>query len=225
MRLLIAEDDLLLGQSIKKGLEEQHYAVDLVMDGQEALTMSQLISYDLVILDVMLPHIDGFEVCKRLRKRGQTMPLLFLTARGDVESRVAGLDLGGDDYLIKPFAFREFEARVRALLRRESVSKTTQLSFLDITLDTQTHEVWRNGRQLTLTAKEYVLLEVFLRHPHQVLSRSMIAERLWNEEAENLSNVIDVYIGYLRRKLCEGGELNVIQTVRGFGYQLKEPQS
>lgn len=224
MRLLIAEDDLSLGQSIKKGLEEQHYAVDLVMDGQEALTMSQLISYDLVILDVMLPHIDGFEVCKRLRKRGQTMPLLFLTARGDVESRVAGLDLGGDDYLIKPFAFREFEARVRALLRRESVSKTTQLSFLDITLDTQTHEVWRNGRQLTLMAKEYVLLEVFLRHPHQVLSRSMIAERLWNEEAENLSNVIDVYIGYLRRKLCEGGELNVIQTVRGFGYQLKEPQ-
>lgn len=225
MRLLIAEDDLLLGQSIKKGLEEQHYAVDFVMDGQEVLIMSQLISYDLVILDVMLPHIDGFEVCKRLRKRGQTMPLLFLTARGDVESRVTGLDLGGDDYLIKPFAFREFEARVRALLRRESVSKTTQLSFLDITLDTQTHEVWRNGRQLTLMAKEYVLLEVFLRHPHQVLSRSMIAERLWNEEAENLSNVIDVYIGYLRRKLCEGGELNVIQTVRGFGYQLKEPQS
>jgi DNA-binding response OmpR family regulator len=114
---------------------------------------------------------------------------------------------------------------VRALLRRESVSKTTQLSFLDITLDTQTFEVWRNGRQLTLTAKEYVLLEVFLRHPRQVLSRSIIAERLWNEEAENLSNVIDVYVGYLRRKLCEGGELNVIQTVRGFGYQLKEPQS
>ena len=224
MRLLIAEDDLSLGQSIKKGLEEQHYAVDLVMDGPEALTMSQLISYDLVILDVMLPHIDGFEVCKRLRKRGLTMPILFLTARGDVESRVTGLDLGGDDYLIKPFAFREFEARVRALLRRESVSKTTQLSFLDITLDTQTHEVWRNGRQLTLTAKEYVLLEVFLRHPRQVLSRSMIAERLWNEEAENLSNVIDVYVGYLRRKLCEGGEPNVIQTIRGFGYQLKEPQ-
>jgi DNA-binding response OmpR family regulator len=225
MRLLIAEDDLSLGQSIKKGLEEQHYAVDLVIDGQEALTMSQLISYDLVILDVMLPHIDGFEVCKRLRKRGQTMPILFLTARGDVESRVTGLDLGGDDYLVKPFAFREFEARVRALLRRESVSKTTQLSFLDITLDTQTYEVWRNGRQLTLTAKEYVLLEVFLRHPRQILSRSIIAERLWNEEAENLSNVIDVYVGYLRRKLCEGGELNVIQTVRGFGYQLKEPQS
>jgi DNA-binding response OmpR family regulator len=225
MRLLIAEDDLSLGQSIKKGLEEQHYAVDLVMDGPEALTMSQLISYDLVILDVMLPLVDGFEVCKRLRKRGLTMPILFLTARGDVESRVTGLDLGGDDYLIKPFAFREFEARVRALLRRESVSKTTQLSFLDITLDTQTHEVWRNGRQLTLTAKEYVLLEVFLRHPRQVLSRSMIAERLWNEEAENLSNVIDVYVGYLRRKLCEGGEPNVIQTIRGFGYQLKEPQS
>jgi DNA-binding response OmpR family regulator len=152
------------------------------------------------------------------------MPILFLTARGDVESRVTGLDLGGDDYLIKPFAFREFEARVRALLRRESVSKTTQLSFLDITLDTQAHEVWRHGRQLILTAKEYVLLEVFLLHPHQVLSRTMIAERLWNGEAENLSNVIDVYVGYLRRKLCEGGEPNVIHTIRGFGYQLKEPQ-
>jgi DNA-binding response OmpR family regulator len=224
MRLLIAEDDLSLGRSIKKGLEEQHYAVDLVMDGQEALEMSQIISYDLVILDVMLPRVGGFEVCKRLRKRGQTMPILFLTARGEVESRVTGLDLGGDDYLVKPFAFREFEARVRALLRRESVSKTTRLSFLDITLDTQTYEVWRNSRQLTLTAKEYVLLEVFLRHPHQVLSRSMIAERLWNEEAENLSNVIDVYVGYLRRKLCEGGEPNVIQTVRGFGYQLKGSQ-
>ncbi len=224
MRLLIAEDDLSLGHSIKKGLEEQHYAIDLVMDGQEALEMSQFISYDLVILDVMLPRVDGFEVCKQLRRRGQTMPILFLTARGEVESRVTGLDLGGDDYLVKPFAFREFEARVRALLRRESVSKTTRLSFLDITLDTQTYEVWRNSRQLTLTAKEYVLLEVFLRHPHQVLSRSMIAERLWNEEAENLSNVIDVYVGYLRRKLCESGEPNVIQTVRGFGYQLKEPQ-
>lgn len=224
MRLLIAEDDLSLGHSIKKGLEEQHYAIDLVMDGQEALEMSQFISYDLVILDVMLPRVDGFEVCKQLRRRGQTMPILFLTARGEVESRVTGLDLGGDDYLVKPFAFREFEARVRALLRRESVSKTTRLSFLDITLDTQTYEVWRNSRQLTLTAKEYVLLEVFLRHPHQVLSRSMIAERLWNEEAENLSNVIDVYVGYLRRKLCESGEPNVIQTVRGFGYQLKGPQ-
>ena len=224
MRLLIAEDDLSLGRSIKKGLEEQHYVVDLVMDGQEALEMSQIISYDLVILDVMLPRVDGFEVCKQLRKRGQTMPILFLTARGEVESRVTGLDLGGDDYLVKPFAFREFEARVRALLRRESASKTTKLSFLDITLDTQTYEVWRSSRQLTLTAKEYVLLEVFLRHPRQVLSRSMIAERLWNEEAENLSNVIDVYVGYLRRKLCEGGEPNVIQTVRGFGYQLKGSQ-
>jgi DNA-binding response OmpR family regulator len=224
MRLLIAEDDLSLGHSIKKGLEEQHYAVDLVVDGQEALDMCQLISYDLVILDVMLPRVDGFEVCKQLRKSGQIMPILFLTARGEVESRVTGLDLGGDDYLVKPFAFRELEARVRALLRRESVSKTTQLSFLDIMLDTQTHEVWRNSRQLTLTAKEYVLLEVFLRHPHQVLSRSMISERLWNEESENLSNVIDVYVGYLRRKLCESGEPNVIQTVRGFGYQLKEPQ-
>ncbi|HEX4207447.1 MAG TPA: response regulator transcription factor [Ktedonobacteraceae bacterium] len=223
MRILLAEDDVSLGTSIKKGLEEQRYAVDLVHDGTEALTMSHLVTYDLVILDVLLPEVDGFEVCRQLRKRVQSEPILFLTALNDVDNRVTGLDIGGDDYLVKPFAFRELEARVRALLRRESTTKTTKLHFMDIVLDTRTHEVWRNNRQITLTAKEHVLLDVFLRHPHQVLSRAMIAERLWNIEADNLSNVIDVYIGYLRRKLCENGEPNVIHTVRGFGYQLKEP--
>lgn len=223
MRILVAEDDPYLGTSIKKGLEGHRYAVDLVTDGQEALTMSKLISYDLVILDVMLPEVDGFEVCRQLRMRQQATPILFLTALSDIDNRVTGLDLGGDDYLTKPFAFRELEARVRALLRRDGSSRTTTLNFLDITIDTVTHEVRRGERVLTLTAKEYTLLEVFLRHPRQVLSRTMIAEQLWNIEAETFSNVIDVYIGYLRRKLSEQGEPAVIHTVRGFGYQLREP--
>ncbi len=223
MRILLAEDDLPLGQSIRQGLEREHYAVDLVQDGEEALTLSRLVSYDLVILDVLLPYISGFEVCRQLRRQGPSVPILFLTALSDVESRVTGLDLGGDDYLIKPFAFRELEARVRALLRRDSPSKTVQLQFLDITLDPRTHEVRRNGNLLTLTAREYVLLEFLLRHPRQVLSRGMIAEHLWNAEAENLSNVIDVYVSSLRRKLCANGASNVLYAVRGFGYQLKEP--
>jgi DNA-binding response OmpR family regulator len=223
MRILVAEDDPYLSKSIKKGLENLQYAIDCVDNGQEAVSIADLVDYDLIILDVLLPSLDGFEVCKRLRRRQLQTPILFLTALGGVDERVKGLDLGADDYLTKPFAFRELEARIRALLRRESPSKTNELSFMDITLNVQTHEIQRGSQQLILTAKEFALLEVFMRCPRQVLSRTMIAEHLWNIDAENLSNVIDVYIGYLRRKLCERGEPNVIHTVRGFGYQLKEP--
>ncbi len=223
MRILIAEDDLYLGASLKKGLEGQQYVVDLVANGAEAVSLGRVVTYDLLILDVLLPQLDGFEVCRQLRSLHLSMPILFLTALDDVDSRVTGLDQGADDYLTKPFAFRELEARVRALLRRNSPSKTTSLQFLDITLETLTHEVRRGDRILSVNMKEYTLLEVLLRHPRQVLSRTMIAEHLWNIDAENLSNVIDVYISTLRRKLCEHGEPNVIQTVRGFGYQLKEP--
>jgi DNA-binding response OmpR family regulator len=223
MRILVAEDDPYLSRSIKKGLENLQYAIDCVDNGQEAASIADLVGYDLIILDVLLPSLDGFEVCKRLRQRQLQTPILFLTALGGVDERVKGLDLGADDYLTKPFAFRELEARIRALLRRESPSKTNELSFLDITLNIQTHQVQRGSQELILTAKEFALLEIFMRYPRQVLSRTMIAEHLWNIDAENLSNVIDVYIGYLRRKLCERGEPNVIYTVRGFGYQLKEP--
>jgi len=223
MRILVAEDDLYLGPSLKKGLEDNHYAVDLVLDGEEALSLGLAIPYDLVILDILLPQIDGLKVCKQLRNEGRMTPILFLTALDGVDHRVAGLDMGADDYLTKPFAFRELEARVRALLRRESSSKTPVLHFLDITLDTRTHEVHRSERKIDLTSKEYVLLELLMHHPRQVLSRTMIAEHIWNVDAEHLSNVIDVYVGYVRRKLCEAGEPNVIQAVRGFGYQLKEP--
>src|SRR5579875_3662970 len=183
MRILVAEDDVHLGPSLKKGLEGNHYAVDLVGGGQEALSYSLTVPYDLIILDVLLPGLNGFEVCRRVRDSGKKMPILFLTALDGIDERVNGLDLGADDYLTKPFAFRELEARVRALLLRE----------------------------------------LLMRNPRQVLSRMMIAEHLWNVDAEHLSNVIDVYIRYLRRKLCENGEPNVIQTIRGFGYQLKEP--
>src|SRR6266446_5904842 len=178
MRILVAEDDPHLGPSLKKGLESSHYAVDLVQDGEEALSLGLAVPYDLIILDILLPQLDGFKVCQRLRNQDRTLPILFLTALDEIDNRVKGLDLGADDYLTKPFAFRELEARVRALL---------------------------------------------MRHPRQVLSRTMIAEHMWDVDADNLSNVIDVYIRYVRRKLCECGEPNVIQTVRGFGYQLKEP--
>ena len=223
MRILVAEDDPRLGPSLKKGLEENHYAVDLVADGEEALSIGLAVPYNLIILDILLPKVDGLEVCRRLRDQKRMTPILFLSALSGLEHRVSGLDIGGDDYLTKPFAFRELEARVRALLRREGPSKTSVLSFLDITLDTRSHEVKRGERELSLTSKEYVLLELLMRHPGQVLSRGMITEHIWNVDADHLSNVIDVYIRYLRRKLCEGGEPDVIHTIRGFGYQLKEP--
>ncbi len=223
MRILVVEDDPRLGPSLKKWLEGSHYAVDLVADGEDAVLLATATPYDLIILDVLLPSLDGFEVCKQLRQQGKTMPILLLTALGEIDHRVQGLDLGADDYLVKPFALSELEARVRALLRRESQVKTVTLQFMDIILDTRTHEVRRGERVITLGNKEYALLEFFMRHPHQVLSRSMIAEHVWDGDTGHLSNVIDVYIRYLRRKLCDQNEPDVICTVRGAGYQLKEP--
>ena len=225
MRILVVEDDPRLGPSLKKGLEGNHYAVDLATDGEDAVLMSLATAYDLIILDILLPTLDGFEVCQQVRSQGRTMPILLLTALDEVEQRVKGLDLGADDYMVKPFAFSELEARVRALLRRGTQVKPSVLQFMDIRLDPGTHEVRRGERTLTLCNKEYALLEFFMRHPHQVLSRSMIAEHVWDGDAEHLSNVIDVYIRYLRRKLCNQSEPDVIYTVRGSGYQLKEPVS
>jgi DNA-binding response OmpR family regulator len=225
MRILVAEDHPILGPNLKRGLEQAHYAVDLATNGEDALSLGLAIPYDLVVLDVMLPELDGFEVCKRLRNQKRRMPLLFLTALGDVDQRIAGLDLGADDYLTKPFIFRELEARIRALLRRSTEEKTPLLRFLDLTLDTTTHEVTRGTRFIPLSSKEYTLLEFLMYHPRQVLSRTMIADHVWDADADHLSNVIDVYIGYLRTKLCGQGEANIIHTIRGAGYQLKEAES
>jgi DNA-binding response OmpR family regulator len=222
MRILVAEDDPHLGTALKKGLEHRGYAVDLAADGEDAFVAALGVPYDLLILDVLLPHRSGFDVCRELRGHGCATPVLFLTALGDVEHRIQGLDLGGDDYLTKPFDFGELEARVRALLRRDTTAKTSQLRFADITMDTSTREVRRGARLLTLRVKEYALLEFLMRHPRQVLSRRMISDHVWDEDAEHFSNVIDVYVGYLRRKLCEQGEADVIQSIRGVGYVLRE---
>lgn len=224
MRILLAEDNPSLGPNLKKSLEQYHYAVDLMTNGEDALVSGLSVPYDLIILDILLPGLNGFEVCRKLRDRKRTVPVLMLTALGEVDQRVMGLNLGADDYLVKPFAFRELEARVRALLRRESGTKSSMLSFLDITLDTATQEVKRGERDIFLSSKEYALFEFLMRHPRQVLSRTVIAEHVWDFDAEHLSNVIDVYIRYLRNKLCANDEPNVIYTIRGTGYQLKEPE-
>jgi len=223
MRLLVVEDHPALGPDLKKGLERCHYLVDLVSSGEEALTRESDVPYDLIILDVVLPGLDGRDVCRRLREMHRAVPILFLTALGTVEDRIMGLDLGADDYLTKPFDFRELQARVRALLRRDGTPRTPILRFLDIALDTRTHEARRGERVIALSSKEYALLHFFLRHPQEILSRTTIAEHVWDYDAEQFSNVIEVYVRYLRTKLCAAGESNVIQTVRGSGYQLKEP--
>jgi DNA-binding response OmpR family regulator len=225
MRILIAEDHPLLGPDLKKGLERCHYAVDLVENGEDAFDMALEITYDLLILDILLPGLSGLEVCRQLREQQLEIPILFLSALGEVEQRVHGLDQGADDYLAKPFAFTELEARVRALLRRNQQPKDPVLRFLDLTLDTRTREVKRGERLVVLSNKEYTLLDFLLRHPRIVLSRTTIAEHVWDYDAEHFSNVIDVYVRYLRNKLCAVGEPNLIQTVRGAGYQLKESET
>jgi DNA-binding response OmpR family regulator len=222
MRLLVVEDHPALGPQLKKGLERCHYLVDLVTSGEEALTRESDVPYDLIIMDILLPGLSGREVCRQLREMHRAVPILFLTAMGSVQDRIEGLDLGADDYLTKPFDFGELAARVRALLRRDGTPKTSILHFADITLDTRTQEVRRGIRQITLSSKEYALLHYFMRHPGEVLSRTTIAEHVWDYDAEQFSNVIEVYVRYLRKKLCAAGEANVIQTVRGAGYQLKE---
>ena len=223
MRLLVVEDHPVLGPQLKKGLERAHYLVDLVQSGEEALRRESDVPYDLIILDILLPGLSGREVCRKLREMHRAVPILFLTAMGAVQDRINGLDLGADDYVTKPFDFGELAARVRALLRRDGTPKTTVLRFADITLDTPSQQVRRGERVISLSHKEYALLHYFLRHPHEVLSRTTIAEHVWDYDAEQFSNVIEVYVRYLRTKLCAAGEPNVIQTVRGAGYQLKEP--
>ena len=221
MRILVAEDHPLLGPDLKKGLERCLYAVDLVDNGNAAFDMALEVTYDLLILDILLRGMSGLEVCRGVRAQEVAIPILFLSALGEVEQRVHGLDQGADDYLTKPFAFSELEARVRALLRRQQ-PKDPVLRYLDLSLDTRTREVRRGERQIVLSNKEYALLDYLLRHPRIVLSRTTIAEHVWDYDAEHFSNVIDVYVRYLRNKLCAAGEPNVIQTVRGAGYQLKE---
>jgi DNA-binding response OmpR family regulator len=223
MRVLVVEDERRLASIIKRGLIEEGYAVDAVFDGEEAQYMAETTSYDIIILDIMLPKKDGIAVCKDLRAQKINTPILMLTARDSVEDRVKGLDSGADDYVIKPFAFSELLARIRALMRRESLSKTPKIQVGDLLLDTLTREAWRGERKIDLTTKEYSILEYFMSHPNMVITRTMLEENAWDYEYDSMSNIIDVYIRRLRRKIDGDENDSLIQTVRGAGYRLKTP--
>jgi len=223
MRILVVDDDRRLSAVIKRGLMEEAYAVDLAYDGEEGEYMAEVNPYDLIILDIMLPGKDGIEVCRELRTKKVNTPILMLTAKDTVEDRVKGLDVGADDYLVKPFAFNELLARVRAMLRREGMAKSPELRVGDLTLDTLTRQVRRGERPVELTTKEYGILEYFMRHPNAVLTRTMIEEHSWDYDFDSLSNLVDVYIRRLRRKIDNEGEDSLIETVRGAGYRLKAP--
>jgi DNA-binding response OmpR family regulator len=220
MRILLVEDDPGVRRFVVKGLREQAYAVDTAATGEEALYQADINEYDLIILDVMIPAPDGFEVCRRLRKAGRRMPILMLTARDAVEDRVSGLDRGADDYLTKPFEFRELLARLRALLRRSTALHPPRLSVGDLVLDTAAQSATRGGHAISLTHKEYALLEYLVRNAGRVVSRADIAEHVWDESFDPFSNLIEVYINRLRRKIDPDGTASVLQTRRGAGYLL-----
>jgi two-component system response regulator MprA len=225
-RILVVDDEPAVQNALFRALTLEHYDVANASDGHEALELLGSSPYEAVILDIAMPRMNGLDVCKRLRASGDSTPVLMLTARGEVDDRVAGLDAGADDYLVKPFALRELLARVRALLRRagDDGSKQETLTFEDIRLDLSAHEAWRGQRMLQLTRTEFLLLEMFLRHPRQVLTRSAIFESVWGYDFGSSSNSLGVYMGYLRRKTEVGEEPRMLHTVRGVGYVLRTPQ-
>lgn len=222
MRILLVEDEKKVASFIRQGLEEEHYSVDVAHDGEKGLLMAESEQYDLLILDVMLPKKNGLELIKDFRARKGTTPALMLTAKSATDDKVAGLDSGADDYLTKPFAFAELLARVRSLLRRGAKEKSTVLAMADLELDTVTHKAKRAGRLIELTAKEYALLEYFLRNKDRVLSRTLISEHIWDYNFDTGTNIIDVYVNHLRNKIDSGAEKKLIHTVRGVGYVIKE---
>jgi two-component system OmpR family response regulator len=221
VRVLVVEDETRMAALLKRGLEEEGYAVDLAADGDEGLFLAMENEYDLVLLDAMLPRRDGYDVCRTLRERRRWAPVLMLTARDGIADRVAGLDAGADDYLTKPFAFAELTARLRALLRRGSTERAPVLEVGDLTLDPAAHSVHRAGQNVDLTAKEFALLELLMRHPGEVLSRTRILEHVWDFAYDPSSNVVDQYIAYLRRKIDRPFDREDVETVRGAGYRLR----
>lgn len=222
MRLLVVEDEMHLRDIIKKRLVKAHYSVDACGDGREALDYLAAASYDAVILDIMLPGLSGLDVLKTIRKEGNHVPVLFLTARDGIEDRVEGLDLGADDYLVKPFAFEELLARIRVMLRKRSETPTDELVLADLTVDVRSHKVTRAGQPIELSGKEFAMLEYLMRNQGRVLSREKIEQHVWDFDYEGGSNMVDVYIRYLRKKLDEGYEKKLIHTVRGAGYVMRE---
>ena len=222
MRILVVEDEKKVASFIKRGLEEEKYEVVTANDGEEGLKLALEKGFDLIVLDWMLPKKDGLSVLKELRERKNVTPVLMLTAKDSVEDIVAGLDSGSDDYLTKPFAFAELTARVRALVRRSEQDRGAEIRFSDLRLDPVSHKVWRNDKEIDLTEKEYGLLEYFMRNQDQVVTRTMIAEHVWDYSFDTFTNIIDVYVNYLRKKVDRSAEKKLIHTVRGVGYVLRE---
>lgn len=221
MRILFVEDERKISAYVKRGLEEQGYAVDVAYSGLEALDWATSVEFDLIILDILLPEMDGLTVCRELRRQGSRVPILMLTARDTIDDRVAGLDAGADDYLVKPFAIKELLARLRALARRSNeTSRQTLLKVGDLTLDTLSQRVRRSGKTIPLASKEFAVLECLMRDPDRVLTRTQIAEHVWNYDVFNQSNVVDVYIRNLRRKIDDSFEIKLIHTIRGAGYRI-----
>ena len=220
--ILVVDDEPAVQRALERALRLESYEVELARNGEEALDRLAEHPVDAVILDVMMPGIEGLEVCRRMRAAGDKTPVLMLTARDAVDDRVAGLDVGADDYLVKPFALRELQARLRALLRRAGEDEDEVLRFVDLSLDPLAHEVHRGERLVELSKTEFLLLELFLKHPRQVLTRSTIFENVWGYDFGPTSNALGVYIGYLRRKTEQGGEPRLLHTVRGIGYVLRE---
>ena len=223
MRILVVEDQFKMARAIRRGLEQEGYSVETCVDGDEAVLRGIQNDYDAIVLDVMLPGRDGFSVCRELRDRGRWAPILMLTARDGVEDRIRGLDAGADDYLVKPFAFGELLARMRAMVRRGAPERPTTLSVDDVVLDPATHLVRRGDALVALTPKEFALLEFLMRHPGEVLSRPRILEHVWDVHYDGFSNVVDVCVGYLRRKLEQPFDRPFIRTVRGVGYLVGSP--
>ncbi|HEY6779151.1 MAG TPA: response regulator transcription factor [Thermoleophilaceae bacterium] len=222
MRVLVVEDDVKMAAAIRRGLRFEGIVVDLAEGGDEALRLAGATEYDAILLDVMLPDLDGFETCRRLRSRGVWVPILMLTARDAVEDRVRGLDTGADDYLTKPFSLAEVLARLRALARRGPIERPTVLEVGDLRLDPATHEVWRGEHEIQLSAREFALLETFMRRSGQVLTQLQLLEAAWDLGYEQRSNVVEVYIRYLREKIDRPFDLKSIETVRGAGYRLRK---
>ena len=221
MRILIVEDEKKVAGFIKKGLEEETYAVDVAYDGEEGFHLATMNQYDMIILDLMLPKMDGLEVLTRLRDKKVSTPILLLTAKDAVDDKVTGLNKGADDYLTKPFAFSELLARIRSLLRRGQVETQTELKVGDLTLDMVSHKVSRDGEEIELTGKEYSLLEYFMRNEGKVLTRTMIAEHVWDYNFDTFTNVIDVYVNHLRKKIDKKYPAKLLHTLRGVGYVMR----
>ena len=222
MRILVVEDEKKVSSFIQRGLEGEGFTVDVAYDGESGVELGTQNSYDLILMDVMLPKMDGLEAIKALREKEVSSPVLCLTAKDTVEDIVAGLDSGSDDYLTKPFAFAELLARVRALVRRGTQERGAEITYADLRLDPVAHKIWRGETEIDLTAKEYALLEFFMRNPETTLTRTMIAEHVWDYNFDSFTNIIDVYVNYLRKKVDRDFTTKLIHTVRGIGYVLKE---